>query len=402
MYKLNNIALSTYGIIPGRIEGEGIAVKGIFDLPKRIGITGKDWDDEDGIEPYVAADEIFLAGRDILFAGLLIGSKLEIENNINLLKAFIKTFNKVVPFETPYGTVCVYVTKITPKIYSGGATLLIEFREPQVGATCSIVVETITYYSAVYSEIAYKNNCNSGYHGSEVTLTATAGQFTSTLSQEAANQLAINWVRENKQTYANVLGTCTVNPTMYFNEKLTGEKQKDNCGSGYAGSIVTYTVAANKYSSLISQADANAKAQAEIDVVLTQAYANANGTCTLLAVPSFRLTQNRVYQAGFGQNIRSQWFAVGTEILIGATYNIMIFGVTISYTTIGGDTPLSIVTSLKNLFNAKTINDWMAFNQGPGYNPISALSWPPTSSIIGSNVFGISTWGYSEAIGWIS
>lgn len=281
MYKLNDIPLSTYGITPGRMDGEHLAVKGIFDMPKRIGDTHYGWAESNGVEPFVDADEIFLDGRTIYFQGILIGDVATLKSFLNAFKTAIDAFNDVVPFETPYGTFCVLVSKVTPKFYHGGALVLIEFNEPQVGASCSIGTAPTVYYSAEYSENATKNNCANGYYGSTVTLTAAAGKFTSTVSQAAADLLAVQWVRDYKQDYANANGTCTINPTVYYNVKLTGTLQKDDCESGYVGGDVTYTVPAFKYSSLISQEDADDQAQAELDATLTQTYANENGTCIL-------------------------------------------------------------------------------------------------------------------------
>lgn len=281
MYKLNDIALLTYGIIPGRIQGEGIAVKGIFDLPKRIGDIEHSWGDHDSVEPYVAADEIFLGGRDISFQGILIGSKNEIKDFLEAFKNAISAFTSTVPFETPYGTFCVLVTKFNVKNYNGGATIDIQFREPVVGAFCAVNVPGGMFYNEEYSDTATRNNCEDTHFGSEVTLTVPAGQFQSPISQAAANQLAVDWVLENIQDYANVNGVCTIKPVVYYNTKLSASLQKE-CDPGYEGSTVTYTVEAYKYSSLESQAVADAMAQAELDANLTQEYANAHGVCKLV------------------------------------------------------------------------------------------------------------------------
>ncbi|MEO6733212.1 MAG: DUF5977 domain-containing protein [Ferruginibacter sp.] len=70
-------------------------------------------------------------------------------------------------------------------------------------------------------------------------------------------------------------------PTTYYNKLVSEVFKKSNCGAGYIGSDVTYTLAANTYSSAISQADADVQAE---NYILTngQAYANTNGTCTQL------------------------------------------------------------------------------------------------------------------------
>lgn len=54
---------------------------------------------------------------------------------------------------------------------------------------------------------------------------------------------------------------------------------KNNCGTDYIGSSVTYTVPVQAYSSTISQEEANNKALADI-AANGQDYANAHGTCT--------------------------------------------------------------------------------------------------------------------------
>jgi len=65
----------------------------------------------------------------------------------------------------------------------------------------------------------------------------------------------------------------------YYNTDQTTAFVKNDCTSCTAGTSVIYTVSANKYSSFISQADANQKATDEINS-MGQAYANTYGTCT--------------------------------------------------------------------------------------------------------------------------
>ncbi len=131
MYSLNNISLADYGIIAGRAKDSNIAVSGIFDLPKRIGQTFQSWDDEDGIEPFVDADEIFLAGRDIDFYGLIKGSRNDIVSAINSLKHDVAAFTDLVVFSTEYGDYNVKIEKIDSEIMNGMGTVTIKMREPQ-------------------------------------------------------------------------------------------------------------------------------------------------------------------------------------------------------------------------------------------------------------------------------
>lgn len=137
---------------------------------------------------------------------------------------------------------------------------------------------TVIYSNAGISGTFSKTDCTGGLWGSSVTYSVNPGTYTSTISQADADQKAINDMNANGQAYANTHGVCTV-PTWY-NAIKSGTFTKV-CNTGYAGSNVTYTVQANKYSSLISQADADQKAIADVNAN-GQTYANANGTCTLI------------------------------------------------------------------------------------------------------------------------
>lgn len=66
--------------------------------------------------------------------------------------------------------------------------------------------------------------------------------------------------------------------TVYGNVAKSGDFTKNDCGEGFHGTIVTYPVAANKYFSSISQANADNLALADV-ATNGQAYANAHGTC---------------------------------------------------------------------------------------------------------------------------
>jgi Family of unknown function (DUF5977) len=395
MYKINNISLESYGIITGQINGESIAIKGIFDLPKRIGETHHSWDEIDSVEPFVDFGQVLLGGRTILFAGLILDTKIGVETKLQAFRTAIAAFTDVVRFETPYGSACVIIKKITPKIYNEGASVIIEFREPVAGASCPILGNVTTYYSAEYSENADKNDCASGYYGSTETITAEAGKFTSTYSQQAADQLAIDWVKENKQLYANSTGTCIVNPTTYYNVKLTGQLQKNNCDAGYVGSLISYKVAAFKYSSLISQADADAKAQAELDTILTQSYANTNGICIMN--PTFVETWNNVQSNSF----RAQQFTVGESIIDGTTYNLMVYSHQISYTSVLGDTPSSIVQALVTAIDNTTEAQWNDENSAP---LSGTFAFPPNATAYSNipNVLSVTLNKQNQFAAWIS
>lgn len=139
------------------------------------------------------------------------------------------------------------------------------------------IVPVITYYSTAINVSKTKNDCALGYVGTAVDYTVVAGTYISTVSQIAADQQAQEDVDENAQDYANTNGDCSL-PITYYNTFVTLARTKNNCPTGQTGSSVTYAVAYGKYSSAISQADANQKAQNDLNTN-AQSYANANGTC---------------------------------------------------------------------------------------------------------------------------
>lgn len=84
---------------------------------------------------------------------------------------------------------------------------------------------------------------------------------------------------------APVLDTVTCAPsTRYYSVEKKLSAKKNNCGSGYSGSIVVLTAYPNQFSSTTSQADANAQADAWL-AASVQTYANNHGTCELIYVP---------------------------------------------------------------------------------------------------------------------
>ena len=150
-------------------------------------------------------------------------------------------------------------------------------------AVSSSPTTVTTYYNAQISATAIKNSCGTGYTGSTVTYSVAANKYSSTISQADADNKALADLTANKQTYANANGACTASTaTVFYNIQTSSTATKNTCGTGYIGSTVTYTVSANKYSSTVSQVDANNKALADINTN-KQAYANANGTCTIIS-----------------------------------------------------------------------------------------------------------------------
>lgn len=143
------------------------------------------------------------------------------------------------------------------------------------GVTISCPAATI-YSNVAKSQTFTRNNCASGYIGGQVTYNVAAGVYTSSISQADADQQAVNNITLNGQNYANANGACT---QIWYNVAKSGTFTRNNCGSGSTGSTVTYTVVAGVYSSTISQADADQKAQNDVNTN-GQNYTNANGTCS--------------------------------------------------------------------------------------------------------------------------
>lgn len=133
MYKINNIAFETYGIIPGRATGSNLALSGFLDMPERMGKTFHSWGDEHGIEPYVAASQIKYGGRDLVFKGYLNAvSTTELHTKVQTIINAFNAFDDLVDLETNWGTFQVFIKeRIKVNHISGGnAHITIVFREP--------------------------------------------------------------------------------------------------------------------------------------------------------------------------------------------------------------------------------------------------------------------------------
>jgi len=155
-----------------------------------------------------------------------------------------------------------------------------------------------TYYNKLISETFTKNNCGSGYLGASVTYTIPAGKYSSTISQFEADAQAEDELNSLGQAYANSNAGCLL---IYYNTARSQTFTKHSCPVGSVGGSVTYTVPAGKYMSVISQADADTKAQHEIDAN-GQAYANNNPgyVCTIITTPIWRTVGTPQYMCGSG------------------------------------------------------------------------------------------------------
>jgi len=149
MVTIGGVDLAEYGITPIQNGNGNIAFMGLFDMPARIGKTFHDWQDENGIEPYVRADEIRYGGRDIVLNALLVQ---EYENQaLRKLEAFyiaIQGFTDLVDLVTDYGTYEVYLKDEIKGEYfpQGIVKLQLSFRQPIVPITGTIPATDNTTY----------------------------------------------------------------------------------------------------------------------------------------------------------------------------------------------------------------------------------------------------------------
>ena len=136
--------------------------------------------------------------------------------------------------------------------------------------------DKVCTWTGTYSK-QFTKQCADGGVGSEVTIDqddVTGGPFTSTVSQEDANSKAQAAVEAQGQALADAQGTCT------WTGKASKVFTRNNCGSCQHGSSVTVTQdqVGGPFTSNISQADANKKAQDAVNSQ-GQAVANKNADC---------------------------------------------------------------------------------------------------------------------------
>jgi hypothetical protein len=146
-------------------------------------------------------------------------------------------------------------------------------------------------FVGLYSKSFTKDNCEGSGVGSEVVVDqddVTGGPFTSYESQEAANALAQAAVEEQGQAIANREGHCT------WTGKYSEEFTKNDCEEGQVGSKITVTeqdVVGGPFTSIISQDDANSKAETAVKEQ-GQAIANNKGNCEDMTVYTGHYSKN--------------------------------------------------------------------------------------------------------------
>lgn len=135
---------------------------------------------------------------------------------------------------------------------------------------------TIKWYNDRKSKMFQKTDCEVTEVGSMVEYVVEAGRFSSSVSKEDANQKALEALEAEGPGYANEHGTCETN--LWYNVEKSKVFYKNDCEDGFIGAPYTYTVEAGKYTSDVSQEDADKKALDDIEKD-GQGQANLNGEC---------------------------------------------------------------------------------------------------------------------------
>jgi hypothetical protein len=144
----------------------------------------------------------------------------------------------------------------------------------EVAYTGSVSVNMIvTFYFNVADTGVYTRTCATGGAPQPYTYIVRASKYASPFNQQDADDKAQKDLTDSGLYYANLNGVC-----LWYNVEKRNTLSRSDCGSGF-GSSYLYIVWAKKYSSAISQPDADAKAQKDINDS-TQFYANRNGICT--------------------------------------------------------------------------------------------------------------------------
>ena len=135
---------------------------------------------------------------------------------------------------------------------------------------------TIKWYNDRKYKMFQKTDCEVTEVGSMVEYVVEAGRFSSSVSKEDANQKALDALEAEGPGYANEHGTCETN--LWYNVEKSKVFYKNDCEDGFIGAPYTYTVEAGKYTSDVSQEDADKKALDDIEKN-GQDQANLNGEC---------------------------------------------------------------------------------------------------------------------------
>lgn len=135
-YLINDVPLEDFGLIPGRQPNSNIAISGCWDMPSRIGKVYHDWQDENGIEPYLRADEMFFGGRDIsIICWLIESGRVGFIGQIQALYDYIDSLqDSLFTLSCELGSWKVQMINASSVSYlnNGWGNIQLNFREPVV------------------------------------------------------------------------------------------------------------------------------------------------------------------------------------------------------------------------------------------------------------------------------
>jgi hypothetical protein len=169
------------------------------------------------------------------------------------------------------------------------------------------------YYNHLISETYTRDNCGTGYKGLDVTVSVAANTDSSSISQADADAQAENYLLTNGQSIANASGGCAL---IYYNAPLSRDYTTENCEPGYKGTTLTYSVPYGRYSSIISQTDADQQA---IDDTLANGWVYANdpthAICVLDTAADFQWSSGgSTYCANVNGELPAHLFVQATNI----------------------------------------------------------------------------------------
>ncbi|MBP4139801.1 DUF5977 domain-containing protein [Flavobacterium geliluteum] len=150
------------------------------------------------------------------------------------------------------------------------------YKGQQVDCSDNTSTSVVLYKSAPRSGSFTRNNCGAGGTGLSIPFSQAEGAVTSTISQADADDKGLLKFNTDGQVFANN----DTNAKCIFSSNTKSRLfTRNNCALGGTPSSVWFVVAAGKYNSDVSQADADAKAQLDVDNN-GQLFANTSGICT--------------------------------------------------------------------------------------------------------------------------
>jgi hypothetical protein len=281
---------------------------------------------------------------------------------------------------TPNASSYTSVFNSTPQVYTLSATITRDATAATHDVTVSYTLHFSNGSTATYTTPMYKTHTVitiapplGGYGPASVVSISIAGVTYSAIARQAFTNRArlLNGLSDG-YSEANTAGRYYLAPvedpgacgTWFYNTSQTGF-YKNDCSTGLSGSAVSYTVAAHTDSSKISQSYADALSR-----IRGQAYANANGTCSV-PPPTINVT-----------------FDVTTSHATSTNFMIYVNGNNISGSR--GTAPQYVSNPVVSSFPANS-SSTVEFRVSFGYMPVTAQLagyWGTINGVIsGSSIF---------------